>query len=577
MNKFKSIAVLHGFLFAILFFLSPGRAFAQSDDVTFLESLGQMAASFVDGFVDNTGGNLNDAVKSFIKFFTGPCPNSAKVLSDNLLDCWSCRMFSIMFDAINDLSYAVFEASKGGFTILLMVLLALWILYQIMGHISAFVPQDPEEFWTKMAKTFLKAIVAFAFLSLNIGHFTGIVISPIIVGASEFSTVVVRSFAGESAGQTAVTEYYSKTYNVDGKTGERWTKEQMDERKKEIEALSKQADYMTTAGLVTLGSGSIAMNPFATMIGGAATGLGIGQSIAAEGQLEEMYKNIALGRLSGGKDFASLTNCTDKIAADAAAATTAAEESGDMATLKGALNPEIKAALMCMVKNMQEELSFGVAVGSCIICYSKGANQWAGLSYPDIPTFLAGAIIWVTSFLLLLIFTFKILDACLRLGVLCVLLPLLIICWVFPSSSAYARQGFKTLVHVVMMFVILAIILALAVLLVMMAFQGDGGQSGVDDIRTLFYLNHIDKLADSLNLSGTSMLVALACFVFAILVVGIVDNISLEFSSIADVGFGNDIGDKMGSAASRSVSNIAQSGASLVSGAGKKLFTPPGP
>lgn len=581
MKKIKLISIFPALLFALIFVLLPSNVKAQSEDVSFLESLGKMASSFVDGVAGATGGNVNNAVKSFLKFFTGPCPNTAQVLSDNLLDCWSCRIFSIIFDAINDLSYAVFEASKTGFMALLAVLLALWILYQVAGHISSFVPEDPEEFWTKMGKTFLKAIVAFAFLSLNIAHFTGVVISPIIIGASEFSTVVVRSFANERAGQAAVTEAnnsllseYSKSYVVDGKTGERWSEEQIEGRKQEIETMSKQADYLTTGGMALLAGGA-ALNPaspFLVPVGGAVTGIGIVQSIEADRQLEEMYKSIALGRLSGGRDFASLTNCTDNVAATAEAAMKAAQESGDVATLKGALNPEIKASLMCMVKNMQEELSFGISVGSSIMCYSKGANHYLVISYPDIPTFLAGAMIWLASFLLLLIFTFKLLDACLRLGVLSVLLPLLIVCWVFPSTSSYARQGFKSLVHIVMMFVILAIILALAILLVMMAFQGDTGQAGVSDIRTLFYLNNVEELSNSLNLSGSSMLIALACFVFAILIVGIVDNVSLEFSSVADTGFGTTIGDRMGSAAGNSLATIGQASASLVTSTGKKLF-----
>lgn len=576
MTKFKIIAGFPGLLFALLVLLMPGTARAQSDDMTFLESLGQMAAGFIDGVVDATGGSINDAVKSFLNFFAGPCPNSAKVLSDNLLDCWSCRMFSIIFDAINELSYAVFEASKTGFMALLALLLAFWILYHIAGHISAFVPQDPEEFWTKMARTFLKAIVAFAFLSLNIGHFTGVVISPIIVGASEFSTVVVRSFANESGGQAALSAEYGKSYLVDGKTGERWTEEQMETRKEEIAAISKAADYVSTVGGASMLGGGVTANPVFVTFGAVIVAGGVAISVDADRQLDEMYKSITLGRLSGGRDVASLTNCTDNVAEDAEAAMAAAQESGDKATLYGALNPEIKAALMCMVKNMQEELSFGISVGSCIVCYAKGANHYAVISYPDIPTFIAGALIWLASFLLLLIFTFKVLDACLRLGILCVLLPLLIICWVFPSTSCYARQGFKSLVHIVMMFIILAIILALAILLVMMAFQGDAGQAGVNDIRTLFYLNHIEELAKNLNLSGTSMLVALACFVFAILIVGIVDNVSLEFSSVAGAGFGNAVGDKMGASAGRSLATIGQSSASLVANTGKKLFSDPG-
>ena len=92
------------------------------------------------------------------------------------------------------------------------------------------------------------------------------------------------------------------------------------------------------------------------------------------------------------------------------------------------------------------------------------------------------------------------------------------------------------------------------------------------DQKCVVYLNNVEELSNSLNLSGSSMLIALACFVFAILIVGIVDNVSLEFSSVADTGFGTTIGDRMGSAAGHSLATIGQASASLVTSTGKKLF-----
>lgn len=238
---------------------------------------------------------------------------------------------------------------------------------------------------------------------------------------------------------------------------------------------------------------------------------------------------------------------------------------GEAAADGNMFNAQIRSALECMVQGLYKEVAFGLAMASSMVCNSWTANTYLIIRYPSIGLLLAGIALWLTCFFILLIFTFKIIDATFRLGVVGTILPLLIVAWVFPQSTEYAKTGFKILVRVILTYIMIAIIMALVIIMMLQAFQGpDGGEN----LRQLFLDNNVRAMSKEIEFPALNFLMALFCCLLAVTIMKTVDKIASEY---AGVDFGADAASKVGAMAMQGAANVAQSSVSLAKAAVAKM------
>ena len=616
MSRFAKIAAV--FLLAALVFLPCQTTLAAdsstSTSATILSPIKSQVLDVNESLASETEIKPVSEQASDINYVLGrDCPTSSELLVSYLSNCWSCFLIDKVLDAVNELSFAVWEASRMEFFWLAFVLFIIWLGYRLIGHVGSIMPQSPEEFWTKVGHVLFKLIFVTVILSSTmIGEFVGRwIISPVVSGAAEFTSLVTQSFAAANEGFTkeqgeenlikiAGFGAAHTIYNDEGEPVE------MPEplTREDIEALHlelKQLKGFDCSGILpgpTALAAPLALNPASTAAVAPASvalasycksvrdGVLPGKNEQNAERIAEIERLLTLSTLgSNSNPSAYFNDCTRQLGQRAEEIISRAEAAGNKAAIYGALTPESKAAFMCMVESLHQEMGFGNALGSALVCYGKTAfvlkvPLFGSYALPDIPMMLAGALIWVCCFLLSLAFTFKLVDACLRLGVLCTVMPMLLVAFIFPSTAIFAKNAVKVLVHAVVVFLILGIILALAMLLVMQAFQvgyTDVLPEETYDIRTLFYLNRIDMIHNQLNLSGWSFLAAIACFIFAILIINTTDSIAAEFSGVSDslvgsTGFGDVVGNAMGQLASTGTINLAKTGATAAKTGAVKLM-----
>ncbi len=521
---------------------------------------------------------------------------TAQQFNDYFSNCMVCHVFGVIFDSINELSYAVWERSKFAFISLLGVLLAIWLVFRFGSAISSLVPISPADFWREIGLVLMKVVFVVAILSFGIGDFIGAyIVSPVVYGASSFTEAIVQSYNNinpfsdklkdidmPSVDKGAFMDVYSGGENtLTGKNeptsfGEKrklameyadrldsdelknlvllieFTKDENQKKKLQDILMRSILSNTTSADGIISCSGTVLQEADKTM------------NAAIEKELE--LKQLAAGKYAEGSEelkYSTLLTAGARV--------------------HGILNIGTKAAFMCMIESMNKELAFGKGVGASLMKYGLTAYKlpivfsWT-IGVPDFVVITAGFLIWLACFVLTLIFSFKLLDACFRLGILSMLMPLLLIAFVFPSTKDYAKRGVTTLVQIACIFVILSILLALSVLLIMEAFQfglpnidpanntiNVPGGTVVDffiqhqraDIYTLYNKGDIEGINEQFNLTTRSFLGGLACIIFAVLCLSMVDSTAAEFSGL---GFGGAIGDKAGAITTKGAMGVGQMG-----------------
>ena len=494
--------------------LAPLRSFA-ADEVADVNILRDTFLSLI-----RMGANINDMYDNVVKVILGDCDTCSQIVADHVSNCWSCFLVEKIFDAIDTVSTGVYELTAGPSRMVLTVLLGLWLLYHLGKHLMSFSPQEPADFWTKMGKTLFKAMFAGALLTMPISYVSNLLISPIVVGAVEFNQVIIKSYAGLDE----TTETLSRKTELD--------------KPLFYDAISKDQRNMWRLISETGQFTADIYSSFPLTLP-----LGINTHAAFGIVLRWLEEMDAYENLSAAPSFATMSGCSLSLA----------EPDMDEGRM---LNTQIYNALGCLTEMIHKEVSFGMAFASAIICKSWHAASYFFFNGPDFVMLISGIMIWLTCLIILVVFVFKVLDALIRLGILASVLPFLIVAWVFPSSMNYAKQGFKMLVHVMMNFIVLAIVIALAILMLITAFELEN-----ENLRQMCMLNDIQGLRDAMDLSGSSFFFAFACCFFGVKVMNVVDKTASEYT---EVEFGSQAGDKVGAMASYVTATTLQATATIM-------------
>ncbi len=467
------------------------------------------------------GRGVEKSSQDLVNFALGVCPSGMAVLEDHLSSCWICTLFYKIFDAINLLSSAVYEYIRDPSITLMAMILAFWIAFRIGKVFINFQPPDPMDFWNQNGQVFFRVMFATALLLQPVSVMSYWIISPLVEFGGGFTQIVLSSYSGVASFNATMEQLDSSSKD-----------EKFEEReKRQNEAFG--IDLTTAASLVQPG------NPLALpMVVGTRTLKAI-ETANYEKSLETMQEQKTTDKLN------NLIYCDIP------------EITEEEANAEGkVLNTQTRAALECMVEGLYKELAFPLALGSTMICNAWNANVFLGIKLPSIGLLLAGLIIWMAGFFLLLFFAFKIIDATMRLGVVVSIMPLLIVAWVFPQTVEYTKKGFNMLLNIIMIYIVLAIVMALAIILILLAFQGDGAEN----IRQMFLENNIKGIDEAIAFPSWGFLLALSCFIIAI---KIIDTVNTTASELTEVEFGNNAADRVGVMISTITTNTIKSSATI--------------
>ena len=446
---------------------------------------------FAIGAANTVLGAIGGVYNAIVDAVFGTCPQAAVYYQNHLGGCWSCTIFDTIFTAINSLATETYYRIAPSCAMLMMICAMIWIGVFTIRYIGALNGQEPAEYLTKLFGLLLKTMVVGALLLVSASTFANLIISPVIVASSDLSVAVLHSFSGIKEKVVDKTAEATTTASCDSETGC---------AVKTVEC-DKDGNCKITDGEF------VRFTPLSC---------------------ELMKKEPEMGGLL--PDGAA-TPKDEKL-----------------------LNDQIYNSLMCMVNNLHYEIAYVVSMADAMICYAWTANTtwFLPFKYLNTEMLVSGILIFIAAILISIGYVFKLIDAVFRLGVLCVLLPLLAVAWVFPATVDYAKRGFGMLIHVMMMFITLSIVVSLVLMLVLVAFTSDSGDTSLFQ---LFNENRIYDMKDLLDFSSLNFLFGLISLFLAFKLLDVVDHMASEFSGV-DVG--TRAGDQLSMVLAKCTTNLAK-------------------
>ena len=125
---------------------------------------------------------------------------------------------------------------------------------------------------------------------------------------------------------------------------------------------------------------------------------------------------------------------------------------------QGAGLPEsMGVSILCTIETIQNKILDVMALGSSSICVAFHIKNWYFI--PDVAYLLTGLALWVTAFLMLVIYPFLLIDSVLQLCIATALLPAAIGCYAFNFTKNYSIKVWDTFLNCMFNFLFLAIII----------------------------------------------------------------------------------------------------------------------
>lgn len=215
-------------------------------------------------------------------------------------------------------------------------------------------------------------------------------------------------------------------------------------------------------------------------------------------------------------------------------------------------DPQLFNHVMCTIKGFTETASTMPAIGMGMVCYA-----YHSLS---IKLFLCGMIMLLFGILIWLAFSFYLIDATVQLGMLGALVPLLIACWPFKMTQQYTTKGVRMLMNSFFTYTLAGVLMLLGSKVMLAAMSPSGGVT-TDDFINAINSNNGKALQAIVSLDGLSILMLIACGIFAMKLIANLNGLSGQFAS----GSGMQAGAKIGTMAASAGKSIA-GGAAHVGG-----------
>ena len=162
-----------------------------------------------------------------------------------------------------------------------------------------------------------------------------------------------------------------------------------------------------------------------------------------------------------------------------------------------ALSPQVLNSILCMVQSVYYEAIKGLVIGEGIACNAQSINLII-FSIPDIGMWIIGIIIFIVFAVIVFSISFAMVDYIVRIGFVLIMLPLLLVAWVFPITRQYTKRGWdlflNSLVALVAMAITVGLILKLLFSVLGNSEQVDAciNEDRMHDLYSIIYTNGFD-------------------------------------------------------------------------------------
>lgn len=225
------------------------------------------------------------------------------------------------------------------------------------------------------------------------------------------------------------------------------------------------------------------------------------------------------------------------------------------------ISSEVYIQLDNLVARLQRKLSFMQSIGSSLICIGSNAMKIFhkdGLSWGDgFQLFIEGFLLAAFGFLMALAFAFYMVDGIVQLGVVGALMPFFIASWPFKLTSKYTKTGWDIFLNSIFMLMFSGLIISISYNLVDSATNFTSGKTETAttydeeelkkdkdqtssvtemDKGALYQLAQIinrqneGDLAEATDISSIGFLMLLFCCIFALNLVGKIQELAGQFS-----------------------------------------------
>ncbi len=218
----------------------------------------------------------------------------------------------------------------------------------------------------------------------------------------------------------------------------------------------------------------------------------------------------------------------------------------------GLMPSSLYIQLDCFIRSVQSEIAYAQAMGSTLMCIARNAAASLGGLLWDFSMMFQGLAIYLFSLLLVLAFSFYLIDATVTIGLVGALLPLLIAAWPFKKTASYTGKGFNMLMNTFFIYVFMGIVVSVNIQLIGHSLTSNAG-GGMDGIEQILNEGNVEQLQKILDFSGGAFLILICCCIFGFKFVAQASALAGTMASGGISGIGNKIG---GMAASGAV-NIA--------------------
>ena len=234
---------------------------------------------------------------------------------------------------------------------------------------------------------------------------------------------------------------------------------------------------------------------------------------------------------------------------------------------------------------VQKNIAFMQSVGSSILCVGGNAVIWKGnkITWGDgFQLVLMGLLLSAFAFLLIIAFSFYLVDAIVQLGIVGALLPFMIATWPFKISSKYSKIGWNMILNSAFVFLFSGMVVTVDLALVNSAltYTANNGKNKVmaSDGKTEIKSGSLYHIASAINeqneeevvnltdISSTGFLILLFCCIYGFQFMGKTSDLAGKFAGGALKPIAPGIATMAGSAAKSLALKSTQHAREAISG-----------
>ena len=187
----------------------------------------------------------------------------------------------------------------------------------------------------------------------------------------------------------------------------------------------------------------------------------------------------------------------------------------------GIIPDEVLTNIYNATRSISNSISIVSALGDSLMCHAVHGNPWnvkirdvVLATFPNIPIWLCGAIIYFFGFMLLLSITFYVVDVSFKLGFAIILMPIGVALWPFEKTK-------DKVVILISIFLKSAAILAfLAITVSYTVNMLSGSLTNLGDIFQAITVNDTDYIERSFSLASTNFLLVVAVLAYGMKLIG---------------------------------------------------------